>query len=140
MDKSCKLRGSLTNQQWKINFIINLVCALTNLIGIGPGPRPQAKKYRAEFGQVMQWELLLVFPATLDWLHVVLIPWHKAQALSMSPARLSASINEHNITNVNKKGFAALKSLTKIIKLSLKFFFLVPFKKKSLCYPSPHCG
>lgn len=131
MDKSCKLRGSLTNQQWEINFIINLVCALTNLIGIGPGLRPEAKKYRAEFGRVMQWELL-PSPAILDWLHVVLILWHKAQGLSISPARLSASINEHNITNVNKKGFANLKSLTIIFKLSLKFFFLVPFKKKSL--------
>lgn len=131
MDKSCKLWGSLTNQQWEINFIINLVCALTNLIGIGPGSRPEAKKYTAELGQVMQWELLLS-PAILDWLHVVLIPWHKAQGLSTSPVRLSASINEHNITNVNKIGFATLKSLTIIIKLSLKIFFLVPLKKKKV--------
>lgn len=84
---------SLTNQQWEI--IINLVCALTNLIGIGPGPRLEAKKYRAELGWVMQWELLLS-PAILDWLHIVLIPWHKAQGLSMSPERISASINEYN--------------------------------------------
>lgn len=56
MAKSSKLWDSLTNQQWEINFIVNLVRALTNLIGIGPGPRSKAKKYKAEFGQLMQWE------------------------------------------------------------------------------------
>lgn len=87
MDKSYKLWGSLTNQQWEINFIVNLVCALTDLIGIGPGPRPTAKKYRAELGRVMQWELLLS-PAILGRLHAVLTPWHNALRLCTPQARL----------------------------------------------------
>lgn len=110
MDKSYKSWGSLTNQQWEINFIVNLVCALTNLIGIGPGPRPKAKKYRAGLGRV-------------GWLHVILIPWNKAQCFCTSPARLSAGINGRNAENFSEQGFASLKNLAIIIKLSLKFFF-----------------
>jgi len=97
-------------------------------------------KHGAELGRVMQGELLLS-PAILGWLHVVLIPWHEAQCLCMSPVRLPASINKRNTENFSEKGFASLKNLAIIIKVSLKILFLVPFKKKKgLCYPSPHCG